>query len=71
MAEASTRAQHTIRLPSFLVENPVGLGDAIKRVTSSVGVRPCGACAERAAKLDRWLAFEPPPSSRRPESLGD
>jgi len=33
---------HRVRLPGFLVEKEVGLGDVIKRVTSAMGIRPCG-----------------------------
>jgi hypothetical protein len=46
-----------IRLPGFVVEHDVGLGDVIKRATSAIGIRPCGGCARRAAALNRWLVF--------------
>lgn len=46
-----------VRLPGFLVEEDVGLGDLIKRATSMVGVRPCGGCEQRAAALNRWVTF--------------
>ena len=48
---------HRVRLPGFLIEEEIGLGDAIKRVTHSVGIRPCGGCERRAAALNRWLVF--------------
>ncbi|MEV5379604.1 MULTISPECIES: hypothetical protein [Actinomycetes] len=35
----------------------IGLGDALARVTSAAGFRPCGGCARRAAALNRWMAF--------------
>lgn len=35
----------------------VGLGDAIKKATSSFGVRPCAGCERRAASLNRFLSF--------------
>ena len=44
-----------VRLPGFLIEREIGLGDAIHRLTSAVGVRHCGACARRAAALNRWI----------------
>jgi hypothetical protein len=50
-------APHRVRLPGFLPDEPVGLGDALKRVTSAAGVRPCGPCAERARQLNSWLVF--------------
>jgi hypothetical protein len=47
-----------VRLPGFVPDQPVGLGDAVKALTSSVGVRPCGGCAARAQALNRWLVFK-------------
>jgi hypothetical protein len=46
-----------VRLPGFLNEHDVGLGDVIKRATSYVGIRPCGACEARAAALNRRFVF--------------
>ena len=51
------RARYRARLPGFIREEPVGLGDVIKHATSNIGMRPCGGCAERAAKLNRWVEF--------------
>ena len=42
-----------VRLPGFIVDEPVGLGDVIKRATSAIGIKPCGGCARRAAELNR------------------
>jgi hypothetical protein len=46
-----------IRLPGFLVDQPVGLGDVVKRATSAIGIKPCGPCSERARRLNQWLIF--------------
>ena len=46
-----------VRLPGFVSEKEVGLGEAITRGTSRLGIRPCGGCRRRAAALDRWVAF--------------
>ncbi len=46
------------RVPGFLVDQEIGLGSAIKRVTASVGVRPCGGCRRRAAELDRRVVLQ-------------
>jgi hypothetical protein len=35
-------------LPGFLIEEEIGLGDAIKRVTYAMGIKPCGGCKQRA-----------------------
>jgi len=48
---------HQIRLPGFVSDEPVGLGDAIKRATSVAGIKPCGGCNRRARKLNSWLVF--------------
>lgn len=56
------RQPHRVRLPGFIGDDDVGLGDAIKRATSAVGVRPCGRCHDRAAQLNRWLVFSHRPS---------
>jgi hypothetical protein len=48
---------HRIRLPGFVADHDVGLGDVIKRATSAIGLKPCSGCARRAATLNRWLVF--------------
>ena len=48
---------HRVRLPGFLIEQEIGLGDAIKRASSAMGIRPCGGCEKRAATLNRWMSF--------------
>ncbi len=45
-----------VRLPGFLDEE-IGLGDALKQVTRTLGVKPCGACEKRAATLNRWVVL--------------
>jgi hypothetical protein len=57
------RQPFRVRLPGFISDEDVGLGDVIKRTTAAVGVRPCGSCEQRAAALNRWLTF----SGRRPK----
>lgn len=49
--------QHRVRLPGFLFEEEIGLGDAIKRATTAVGIRTCGGCARRAEALNRRIVF--------------
>lgn len=50
-------APHRLRLPGFISDADVGLGDVIKRATSLAGVRPCGSCLRRAETLNRWVVF--------------
>jgi hypothetical protein len=48
---------HRVRLPGFLTEEEIGLGDAVKRVTYAMGIKPCGGCEKRAAALNSWMVF--------------
>jgi len=48
---------HRVRLPGFLIEEEIGLGDAIKRVTYAMGFKHCQGCEKRAATLNRWMRF--------------
>ncbi|RZU01698.1 hypothetical protein EV645_7794 [Kribbella rubisoli] len=49
------RSPKRIRLPGFIVTEETGLGDAIGRATSYVGIKQCGGCARRAAKANQWV----------------
>ncbi len=51
------RQPYRVCLPGFVADEDVGLGDAIKRATSTVGITPCGGCGRRAAALNRWMVF--------------
>jgi hypothetical protein len=57
VSNESSKARHNIRLPGFLVENEIGLGQAIKKVSYAMGIKPCAGCEQRAAKLDSWVRF--------------
>jgi hypothetical protein len=48
---------HRVRLPGFVIEEEIGLGDAIKQMTYAMGIRPCGGCESRAAAMNRWMVF--------------
>ncbi len=56
--------RYQVRLPGFIVDNDIGLGDVVKRATAAVGIRPCGGCARRAERLNRWAGFTNRPSAR-------
>jgi hypothetical protein len=51
------RQPHRVRLPGFVSDEEIGLGDVIKRASSYLGIRPCGGCKTRAAALNRWMVF--------------
>ena len=61
--EQTQHQPYRVRLPGFVTDEDIGLGDVIKRATSAVGIRPCGSCEQRAAALNRWLTF----TGRRPK----
>ena len=51
------RQPYRVRLPGFVNDKDMGLGDAIKQVTYALGIRPCAGCERRAAALNRWFVF--------------
>jgi hypothetical protein len=51
------RQPHRVRLPGFIKEEEIGLGDVIKRVTYAMRIKPCAGCEKRAAALNRWMRF--------------
>ena len=51
------RKPYRVRLPGFLINQELGLGDAIKRATYNLGISPCDSCKTRAAALNRWVRF--------------
>jgi hypothetical protein len=55
----SSRQPKRVHLPGFVNDREIGLGDAIKRATSAIGIAPCGSCERRAASLNRRLIFSP------------
>jgi hypothetical protein len=46
-----------VRLPGFIKDEEVGLGEVLKRATYTLGFKPCGGCEARAAALNRWMVF--------------
>ena len=55
--ENNSHQPFEVRLPGFIIDEEVGLGDMIKRATSAFGVRPCGDCNRRANTLNSWIKF--------------
>ena len=53
----SGAAQHRMRLPGFIADEQIGLGDAIKRATAYLGIPTCAQCEQRSAALNRWMTF--------------
>ncbi|MEU9083466.1 hypothetical protein [Streptomyces sp. NPDC048357] len=63
--ERTTRQPSHVRLPAFVTDDDIGLGDVVKRVTGAVGLHPCRSCERRATALNRWLVFAAGSSGRR------
>ena len=57
VSERHATQPYRVRLPGFVSDTDVGLGDIIKRATHAVGLKPCGGCARRATALNRWMVF--------------
>jgi hypothetical protein len=55
--DKAKRQPRRVRLPGFIADEEIGLGDVIKHATSAVGIQPCDDCAKRAAMLNRWMVF--------------
>jgi hypothetical protein len=51
------RPARRIRLPGFVVEGEIGLGDVVKHATYAMGIKPCSGCEKRASALNRWMVF--------------
>lgn len=54
---SGAREPRRVRLPGVSREQEIGLGDALKRVTSALGIAPCGGCEQRAATLNSWVVI--------------
>jgi hypothetical protein len=46
-----------VRLPGFITDEEVGLGDVVQRVTYAMGIKPCRGCERRATGMNRWMVF--------------
>jgi hypothetical protein len=55
--DKSERPLYRVRLPGFVSDEEIGLGDVIKHATHYLGIKPCGGCEGRAAALNRWAVF--------------
>ncbi|MET8830445.1 hypothetical protein ABZX40_33720 [Streptomyces sp. NPDC004610] len=51
------QARHDLRLPGFVREDEIGLGDLVGRATTAMGVHPCGGCGRRARRMNAWVTF--------------
>jgi hypothetical protein len=54
---SDTRTPRLVQLPVLEIGRRVGLGDVVGRITSSLGIRPCTGCLERAEALNDRVVF--------------
>jgi hypothetical protein len=48
---------HRVRLPGFIRDEEIGLGDVIQRVTYAMHIPHCKGCESRRVALNRWMVF--------------
>tara|TARA_A100001037_G_scaffold298590_1_gene322594 strand:- start:845 stop:1003 length:159 start_codon:yes stop_codon:yes gene_type:complete len=46
-------------------ESSKGLGDTVKKITDKMGIKQCGACKKRQAKLNRLFPYEPKDNNKK------
>ena len=54
---SAERQPYRLRLPAFVRDEDIGVGDVVRRTAASLAIKPCRGCERRAAMLNRWLAF--------------
>jgi hypothetical protein len=55
--EETQSKPYQVRLPGFVVDEPVGLGDVVQRVTYTMGIKLCSGCERRTIAMNRWMVF--------------
>ncbi len=55
--DAARAEPYRVRLPGFISDEEIGLGDLVTRATYAMGIQHCGGCIQRAAALNRWMVF--------------
>jgi len=48
---------YQVRLPGFIGDEAIGLGDIVQRATYAIGIKPCDGCERRGAAMNRWMVF--------------
>lgn len=57
LSEQQMNALLDAKLQQSREEGDRGLGDTIARLTSSIGIGPCGQCKKRQEKLNRLFPY--------------
>jgi len=64
MAQVRIPRRLQIRVPFRTDKPPIGLGDVVKKVTTTMGFRPCSGCQRRAEAMNRMVQFTGRPKPR-------
>ena len=51
------QARFRVKLPGFIGETEIGLGDLLTQTNYAFAIKPCGGCERRAAALNRFVSF--------------
>ena len=59
MLDATVNADGSVDIHSVEVREPsTGLGDTIAKATKAIGIKPCGGCKKRQAKLNKLVPYK-------------
>lgn len=59
MLDATVNADGSVDIHSVEVREPsAGLGDTIAKATKAIGIKPCGGCKKRQAKLNKLVPYK-------------
>jgi hypothetical protein len=55
--DETRRNPYKVKLPGFIIDEPIGLGEVVHRAAYAIGIKPCGGCDRRAAAMNHWVVF--------------
>ena len=59
MLDATVNADGSVDIHSVDIREPsTGLGDTIAKATKAIGIKPCGGCKKRQAKLNKLVPYK-------------
>lgn len=62
LLNATVNADGSVDIHSVEVREPsAGLGDTIAKATKAIGIKPCGGCKKRQAKLNKLIPYKDAP----------
>ena len=41
-----------------ILKDDKGAGDTVSRITKKLGIKECGGCKKRKAKLNEWVKYQ-------------